>query len=139
MKKIEVFDPAMCCSTGVCGTDVDPKLVQFASDLSWLQGQGVSVERFNLSQQPAAFAANEKVRATLKEQGTECLPMIVADGEIVMKSVYPTREQLTLLAGAKLSFSSAPAASTCCGGESEASKRSQSSCCGGDSSKSSCC
>lgn len=137
MKKIEVFDPAMCCSTGVCGTDVDPKLVQFASDLSWLQGQGVSVERYNLSQQPAAFVANEKVRVTLKEQGTDCLPMIVADGEIVMKSVYPTREQLTLLAGAKLSVSSST--TTCCGGEKEAEKPKSSSCCGGDSSKSSCC
>lgn len=137
MKKIEVFDPAMCCSTGVCGTDVDPKLVQFASDLAWLQGQGVSVQRYNLSQQPAAFAANDKVRVTLKEEGTECLPMIVADGEIVMKSVYPTREQLALLAGAKLSFSSS--STTCCGGEKEVKESGASSCCGGDASKSSCC
>ena len=30
MKKLEVFDPAMCCSTGVCGVEVDPVLAQFA-------------------------------------------------------------------------------------------------------------
>ena len=60
-KKIEVFDPSMCCSTGVCGTEVDPKLVQFASDLAWLKQQGVLVERFNLAQQQGAFASNPLV------------------------------------------------------------------------------
>ena len=53
---IRVFDPAMCCSTGVCGPSVDPELARFAADLDWLKKQGVTVERFNLSQQPAAFA-----------------------------------------------------------------------------------
>jgi hypothetical protein len=24
MKTLEIFDPAMCCATGVCGVDVDP-------------------------------------------------------------------------------------------------------------------
>lgn len=134
MKKIEVYDPAMCCSTGVCGTDVDSKLVQFASDLSWLKEQGAAVERFNLSQQLAAFASNESVRATLAAQGTECLPLILADGEIVMKGLYPTREQLALLAGAKLSVS------TCCGGESKSDAKEHSSDCSSDQpSGTSCC
>jgi hypothetical protein len=48
MKKLEVYDPAMCCSTGVCGVDVDPVLVQFAADLAWIGEQGVSVTRYNL-------------------------------------------------------------------------------------------
>jgi hypothetical protein len=43
----------MCCSTGVCGPGVDPQLARFAADVAWLQGQGVTVERFNLAQQPA--------------------------------------------------------------------------------------
>ena len=54
MTAVRVFDPAMCCSTGICGPSVDPELVRFAADLDWLKSQGVSVERFNLSQQPAA-------------------------------------------------------------------------------------
>jgi hypothetical protein len=29
MKTLTVFDPAMCCSTGVCGTDIDQVLVDF--------------------------------------------------------------------------------------------------------------
>lgn len=126
MKKITVYDPAMCCSTGVCGTDVDPKLVQFASDLAWLKEQGASVERFNLSQQPAAFAANDVVRGLLASEGNDCLPLVLADGAVATKGIYPTREQLTLVAGAKLSF----AATTPSAG---------SSCCSGDGSKSSSC
>ena len=66
MKTIEVFDPAMCCSTGVCVPSVDPALARFAADLDWLGGQGVSVERFNLAQQPGgvrrAGACQRQVR-----------------------------------------------------------------------------
>ena len=64
MPKLQVFDPALCCSTGVCGTTVDPALPAFAADLAWLAEQGVTVERFNLAQQPGAFVDGE-----LGEQG----------------------------------------------------------------------
>jgi hypothetical protein len=98
-KKLEVFDPAMCCSTGVCGPSVDPTLVQFASDLSWVAGQGVHVERYNLAQQPQAYAANEIVKALLSTDGMACLPLILVDGEIVSTGQYPTREELARLVG----------------------------------------
>ncbi len=55
---IRVFAPAMCCSTGVCGPSIDPDLARFAADVDWLQKQDVTVERFNLSQQLAAFSRN---------------------------------------------------------------------------------
>lgn len=48
MTSVKVFDPAMCCSTGVCGPTVDPEFARFAADPDWLAGQGVAVERFNL-------------------------------------------------------------------------------------------
>jgi hypothetical protein len=70
MKTVQVFDPAMCCSTGVCGPSVDQKLVRFASDLHWLANHGVKVERFNLSQEPQAFAANSLVRTELRPAET---------------------------------------------------------------------
>lgn len=134
MKKIEVYDPAMCCSTGVCGTDVDPNLVQFARDVAWLKEQGASVARYNLAQQPAAFAANESVRSALATLGNECLPLILVDGEIMMKGIYPTRQQLALLAGAKLSVS------TCCGGEDKSTpQESSTGCCSDQPSGTSCC
>ncbi len=116
MKKIAIYDPPMCCPTGVCGTDVDPRLAQLAGDLAWLKRQGVSVERYNLAQQPAAFAANPAVKAALASHGNDCLPLILVDGEIATRSIYPTRGQLAALAGVKAS------ASECCSG-------SENSCC----------
>ena len=93
LKKLEVFDPAMCCSTGVCGVDVDPVLVQFAADLQWLAEQGVEVKRYNLGQEPQAFAANP---AVLKEMdaGMDRLPIIAVDGSIVATGAYLSRAQL---------------------------------------------
>ncbi len=99
MKKVEVFDPPMCCSTGVCGPKVDPVLVRFAADLHWLANQKIAVERYNLAQQPQAFAASAVVKSALKEYGNDCLPLILVDGSIVSRGSYPTREKLARLAG----------------------------------------
>jgi AhpD family alkylhydroperoxidase len=90
----QIFDPAMCCSTGVCGPAVDPQLPRFAADLEWLAGKGVLVERFNLAQQPEAFAANGQVKQALTADGTDCLPLVLVNGVIVSKGTYPEREQL---------------------------------------------
>ncbi len=95
MNTIQIYDPPMCCSTGVCGPDVDPKLVQFAADLKWLTEQGVPVERFNLAQTPVAFAENEVVRAALTEKGEAALPLVVVNGRTVASGTYPTRNELT--------------------------------------------
>lgn len=98
---IEVFDPAMCCSTGVCGPDVDPKLVQFATDLKWLQEQGFEVRRFNLAQSPAAFVENEFVKTTLTEKGEGALPLVIISSQIVWSGQYPDRNQLIEKLGLK--------------------------------------
>lgn len=106
MKTVQVFDPAMCCSTGVCGPSVDPKLVRFASDLHWLVNHGVKVERFNLSQQPQAFAANHVVKTELHAGGNGCLPLILVDGSVVSRGLYPDREHLAGFAGLRDQFAS---------------------------------
>jgi hypothetical protein len=93
MKKLEVYDPAMCCSTGVCGPDVDPALVAFAADLKWVAGQGVTVQRYNLGQEPQAFAANSAVMKEV-EAGMDRLPVIAIDGHIVSTGIYLSRDQL---------------------------------------------
>lgn len=99
MKKLEVFDPPMCCSTGVCGPNVDPALVSFAADLHWLVNHGVAVERYNLAQTPGAFVHNSVVKTALKERGNDCLPLVLLDGAIVSEGRYPSREQLARFAG----------------------------------------
>ena len=55
MKTIQVFDPALCCSTGVCGADVDQALVTFSADVAWAKLNGAQIERFNLAQQAGGF------------------------------------------------------------------------------------
>lgn len=93
MKKLEVYDPAMCCSTGVCGPNVDPALVAFAADLKWVAEQGVTVQRYNLGQDPQAFATNPVILKEL-EAGVERLPIIAIDGQIAAIGAYPSRAQL---------------------------------------------
>lgn len=99
MKTIQVYDPPMCCSTGVCGPAVDPKVVRFAADVKWLGEQGVAVERYNLAQTPIAFAENEVVRAALTAKGEAALPLILAEGKVVFGGSYPSREELAGLLG----------------------------------------
>ena len=93
-RTIQIFDPAMCCTTGVCGPDVDPALVQFESDLRWLANQGVTVERFNLGQQPGEFVRNPAVLEALNAEAEGALPMILVDGAVVWQRMYPVRSEL---------------------------------------------
>jgi hypothetical protein len=97
MTKLEVFDPAMCCSTGVCGPNIDPTLPRFAADLEWLKSKGIMVERYNLAQQVAAFTSNPGVKETLNSQGTKCLPLLLVNGAIVASGAYPARQDLARL------------------------------------------
>ena len=89
MKVIQVYDPPMCCSTGVCGPSVDPVLPQFAGFLHQIQSRGVRVERYNLAQQPLAFVQNAVVKAFLASEGAGKLPLIFIDGEIALHGMYP--------------------------------------------------
>ncbi|MCC5905697.1 MAG: arsenite efflux transporter metallochaperone ArsD [Balneolaceae bacterium] len=92
---LEVYDPAMCCSTGVCGPDVDDSLADFANDMKWLKTQGIEVKRYNLGQEPEAFKLKTEVLTRLRSEGTACLPIILVNDEIVSEGGYPDRLQLT--------------------------------------------
>jgi arsenical resistance operon trans-acting repressor ArsD len=92
--KIDVYDPAMCCSTGVCGPSVDPALARFAADLDWLGQCGIAVRRYNLGQEPGAFAANDGVRTLLEDHGDAALPAVYVDGELRSSGRFPSRDEL---------------------------------------------
>lgn len=115
----------MCCSTGVCGPSVDPKLLGLAADVAFLKSRGIEVQRFNLGHQPDAFASNPLV---LNEMGSEAesLPIFVIDGEVKAKATYPDRKEIAGWFG--IDPDAAPqeptielkvVAAKCCGGESE--------------------
>lgn len=120
MSKVEIYDKAMCCATGVCGPEVDPVLPKFAADLDWLTSQGHSVVRFNLSQDPAEYANHGIVKQMLADEGVECLPLVFVDGRIVSRSDYPSRDNLAMWTGTSLKpKSTLPLADGggCCSGE----------------------
>ena len=114
MKTLQVFDRPMCCSTGVCGAQVDSILPRFAADLGWLRGQGVVVERFNLAHEPAAFATHTVVKETLRRDGMATLPLVLVDGVVVSRGGYPSREQLAAWVSVPLRTALA-VEETCCG------------------------
>ena len=124
MTTVTIYDPSMCCSTGVCGVDVDQQLITFAADLDWLKSKGVTVRRINLSQEPAEFTINEEVNALMHASGGDELPAILIDGKMVSKARYPSRKELA--AWNNLAFEdqdTAASASPCC------SLNAKSSCC----------
>lgn len=120
MSAIRVFEPALCCNTGVCGPDVDQDLVTFTADLNHLKAQGVDIARHNLANDPQAFASHPVVMNFLQTVGSEGLPLVLVDDVTVLSGGYPSRAVLERLAGVvsarpvlKLATASA---SSCCGG-----------------------
>ena len=99
MTHIDVFDPPMCCSSGVCGATVDPRLAAFAADVEWLTAQGVTVVRHNLSQDPQPFASNPRVLDLMHREGTDGLPIVFVNGQELGHGAYPRREELARAAG----------------------------------------
>lgn len=99
MTTIRVYEPALCCNTGVCGPDLDESLVTFTADLGALQELGVDIERHNLANDPTAFATDDTVRAFLQVAGSDGLPLTLVDGVTVMTGSYPARDQLLRYAG----------------------------------------
>jgi len=99
MPSIHVYEPALCCNTGVCGEDVDQRLVEFTADLNHLVGQGADLTRHNLANDPLAFASDESVRSFLQVAGSEGLPLTTVDGVTVLTGAYPTRDQLLRYTG----------------------------------------
>jgi len=114
MKTLTIYDPAMCCPTGICGAEIDQKLVTFAADLDWLKSEGIEVKRINLSQEPALFAENEQVKVVLQNTGIEGLPVIMAGDEMQSSGQYPNRSKLAQMVGVTAVQASAPTVS-CCG------------------------
>ncbi|TAH64385.1 MAG: arsenite efflux transporter metallochaperone ArsD [Anaerolineaceae bacterium] len=99
MKKMQIFEPAMCCPTGICGVGVDPELLRMSTVLNTLGKNGAEVERFNLSDNPQAFVTNKVVNNYIRQMGVDGLPMVVLDGEIVITGRYPSNDEFTKLLG----------------------------------------
>ena len=118
--KIQIFDPAMCCSTGVCGPSVDPELVRIQETLRQIQKQAptVEVERFSLSNDPKEFVANTVVAELLRTEGPQSLPVVLVDGQCLSTGSYPQNNQLLDIlkqAGCDVTLEAKKPATSCCG------------------------
>ena len=98
MKKIEIFDPAMCCPTGLCGTNINPELMRIAVVIESLKKQGIIVTRHNL------YVSNKTVNDFLQKHGADALPITLVDGEIAVSQTYPTTKQMSEWTGVNLDF-----------------------------------
>jgi hypothetical protein len=99
LNRIQVFEPALCCATGVCGDDVDQELVTFSADLDFVRSQGGDVSRYNLASEPLVFAETEAVKGFLQVVGSKGLPLVLVDGVTALTGGYPDRAQLAEWAG----------------------------------------
>lgn len=91
--KITLLEPAMCCSTGLCGEVVDDELLQTAANLQWLKSLGHDVSRHNISNDASAFKLYPQAVVKLQSEGLDSLPYILINDRMVMSGVYPTKSQ----------------------------------------------
>lgn len=104
MSKMQIFEPAMCCSTGLCGVGVDTELLRISTILNSLKKNEVEVDRFNLTSAPMEFVNNKAVNELLNTEGVDQLPAIVLDGKILIKGRYPSNEEFVKLLDIPSSF-----------------------------------
>lgn len=118
MSKIEIFDPALCCPTGICGPSINPELLRVATTINNLTNKGAVIVRYNLSSEPQAFVDNKKVNECLMKEEVEVLPITLVDGEIVKTKVYPTDGELAKWSGISLEVTTTDKEDKgCCDGE----------------------
>lgn len=91
---VEMFDPPMCCPTGVCGPALDQTLLDVSDMILALQAEGVAVSRYQMTSQPQAFLSNAAVMQLMRERELAALPITVVGGHIVKVGEYPTLEEV---------------------------------------------
>lgn len=97
MKKMIIFEPAMCCQSGLCGASIDQELLRVSAVISSLQKRGIVIERYNLSSNPQVFVKYKVINDILNTDGINPLPVTVVDDEVVKTKEYPTNEELCKL------------------------------------------
>lgn len=99
---VELFDPPMCCPTGLCGPTLDQTLLDVSEMIVSLQADGVQIERYQMASHPHAYLNNAEVMRLVREKQMAALPITVVRGRVVKVGAYPTfAEVKSALNGAK--------------------------------------
>lgn len=93
MKKMYIYEGAMCCSTGVCGPSPDEELMRVSSLVDKLNKSGAKIERYNLTNNTKEFVENKTINNLLREKGEDILPVVMVNGEVLMTGKYPSNEE----------------------------------------------
>ena len=91
---LEIFDPSMCCDSGVCGPEPDKALIELQNSIQLLKKVGVETKRYAINQAPLVFVQNAVVRDFIKANGPGKLPLTLLDDKIIKSGAYPTLEEL---------------------------------------------
>lgn len=103
MKKLFLYEPAMCCITGVCGPSVNEDLIRVSSIMNELKkAEGIQAVRYNLSANPNSFVRNSKVTEILQEKGMNSLPITVVNDEVIKIGSYPSNKEIMDYTGLQL-------------------------------------
>ncbi len=98
---VELFDPPMCCPSGVCGPTVDQALLDVNEMVLALKAAGLAVERYQMTTHPNAFLTNAEVMRLVREQQMAALPITVVRGHVIRSGAYPTLAEVqAVLSGA---------------------------------------
>jgi hypothetical protein len=99
---LEIFDPPMCCPTGLCGPTQDQTLLDIHEMTQWLQNNGYKVNRYQMASSPQAFTSNKEVMRLVREKQMAALPIVMVHGKIITVGSYPKpHEILQAVKGAK--------------------------------------
>jgi hypothetical protein len=93
-ERVELFDPPMCCPTGVCGPTLDQTLLDVNEMILALKAKGVAVERYQMTSHPNAFLNNAEVMRLVREQQMAALPITAVNGRVVKAGAYPTLDEV---------------------------------------------
>ena len=91
---VEIFDPPMCCPTGLCGPTLDQALLDVSEMILTLQRDNLRVERYQMTSHPNAFLANTEVMKLVREKQMEALPITVVRGKVVKFGAYPSLSEM---------------------------------------------
>ena len=97
--KIEIFDPPLCCPTGICGPTVDQTLINVNEMIALLQKEGIHVERYQMISHPHAFLNKPTVMKLVQEKQMSALPITVIRNKVIKTGSYPTFAEINKALG----------------------------------------
>ncbi|MBN1368714.1 MAG: arsenite efflux transporter metallochaperone ArsD [Dehalococcoidaceae bacterium] len=92
--KVTIYEPNLCCSSGVCGPNPDQALIRLQDTIAKIKELGVETQRFTITSHPREFTRNPEVMKLLQQNQLEALPITEIDGKIVKTGSYPSLEEL---------------------------------------------